>query len=128
MKGRPVVTSVLASGLVLALAAGLGLTLSGSEKNDLRLYGGDDGQPDVDALSGGDFTLGGGFWGGSGTAATSPTPTPTPTSEIPSGCTWSDDFSSLSLGPTWSWVREDPTHWSLTQHPGFLRMTTQQGG
>lgn len=25
-------------------------------------------------------------------------------------------------------MREDPTHWSLTERPGFLRITTQQGG
>jgi beta-xylosidase len=28
----------------------------------------------------------------------------------------------------WSWIREDPSHWSLTANPGFLRITTQEGG
>ncbi len=42
--------------------------------------------------------------------------------------TWTDDFSTSTLDTHWSWVREDATHWSLTEHPGFLRITTQQGG
>jgi len=42
--------------------------------------------------------------------------------------TWTDDFSTSTLDSHWSWVREDATHWSLTEHPGFLRITTQQGG
>lgn len=40
---------------------------------------------------------------------------------------WRDDFDSSSLDSRWSWVREDNTHWSLTEHPGFLQITTQQG-
>lgn len=43
-----------------------------------------------------------------------------------SSATWTDNFSSTSLDSRWSWIREDPTHWSLTTHPGFLRLTTQQ--
>ena len=43
-----------------------------------------------------------------------------------SSVTWTDDFSSASLDSRWSWIREDPTHWSLTARPGFLRLTTQQ--
>lgn len=39
-----------------------------------------------------------------------------------------DDFDSPTLGDRWSWLREDATHWSLTDRPGFLRITTQQGG
>jgi hypothetical protein len=31
------------------------------------------------------------------------------------------------LDSRWSWVREDPSRWSLTAHPGFLRLTTRQG-
>jgi branched-chain amino acid transport system substrate-binding protein len=37
-----------------------------------------------------------------------------------------DDFSTPTLGEAWSWVNEDPTHWSLTANPGFLRITLQQ--
>ena len=39
---------------------------------------------------------------------------------------WTDDFSSSSLDSHWSWIREVPTHWSLSAQPGFLRITTQQ--
>lgn len=41
--------------------------------------------------------------------------------------TWTDDFGAPTPGPLWSWVREDPTHWSLDDRPGFLRLTTQPG-
>ncbi len=41
---------------------------------------------------------------------------------------WGDEFSNSTLDPVWSWVREDPTHWSLTTHPGYLRIITQGGG
>jgi beta-xylosidase len=36
-----------------------------------------------------------------------------------------DNFDSSTLDSRWSWIREDPTHWSLTDVPGFLRITTQ---
>lgn len=39
---------------------------------------------------------------------------------------WTDDFSSTSLESRWSWIREDPTRWSLSARPGFLRLTTQR--
>ena len=38
-----------------------------------------------------------------------------------------DDFISTTLDSRWSWTNEDPTHWSLTARPGFLRITTQGG-
>lgn len=47
---------------------------------------------------------------------------------------WTDEFSSptvmeifaaSSIDPPWSWLNEDPTHWSLTARPGFLRIITQ---
>lgn len=41
---------------------------------------------------------------------------------------WTDDFQSPTLDPRWSWMREDPTHWSLTARPGHLRIITQTGG
>jgi len=40
---------------------------------------------------------------------------------------WGDGFETPALGPLWSWVREDPTHWSLTDRPGWMRITTQPG-
>ena len=40
---------------------------------------------------------------------------------------WIDQFDSLNLDSRWEWVREDPTHWSLTDRPGLLRITTQEG-
>ena len=41
---------------------------------------------------------------------------------------WTDDFNSPILDQHWEWSREDPTHWSLTARPGFLRIMTQTGG
>lgn len=43
-----------------------------------------------------------------------------------STASWMDDFSSTSLDNRWSWIREDPSYWSLTSRSGFLRLTTQQ--
>ena len=40
---------------------------------------------------------------------------------------WIDQFDSPTLDSRWDWVREDPTHWSLTDRPDFLRFTTQEG-
>jgi len=39
---------------------------------------------------------------------------------------WADQFSGPPLDPRWIWIFEDPTHWSLTARPGFLRLITQQ--
>ena len=39
----------------------------------------------------------------------------------------SDDFSSTTLGPQWSWVRENPAKWSLTSNPGSMTITPEQG-
>lgn len=41
---------------------------------------------------------------------------------------WKDDFNSSTLDPAWSWLKEDSAHWSLVTNPGFLRITTQNGG
>lgn len=41
--------------------------------------------------------------------------------------TWQEDFADTTLADRWSWVREDSGNWSLTDRPGFLRITTQQG-
>jgi beta-xylosidase len=40
---------------------------------------------------------------------------------------WRDDFTSPILDGRWYWVREDYTHWSLTEQPGYLQITTQPG-
>ena len=39
-----------------------------------------------------------------------------------------DDFNSATLADEWSWIREDPALWSLTDQPGWLTLTTHQGG
>lgn len=38
-----------------------------------------------------------------------------------------DDFNSPSVHPMWSWDVEDPSSWSLTDRPGFLRILTHPG-
>jgi cytochrome c len=43
------------------------------------------------------------------------------------GSSWVDDFDSPILDSRWFWVREDPSHWSLTANPGNMRITTQEG-
>ena len=53
---------------------------------------------------------------------------PTPSSAAVYDYFWRDDFATSTLHPIWSWVREDPTHWSLTDNPDVLRITTQTGG
>jgi regulation of enolase protein 1 (concanavalin A-like superfamily) len=40
---------------------------------------------------------------------------------------WVDNFNGSTLDPRWTWVREDPNHWSLADHPGYLRIKTQNG-
>lgn len=37
-----------------------------------------------------------------------------------------DQFKNATLAEAWSWVDEDPTHWSLTDRPGYLRIMTQE--
>lgn len=49
-----------------------------------------------------------------------------PTPAVPLNVTV-DDFDDTALDPAWSWVREDPTRWSLTDNPGFMRITAQAG-
>lgn len=38
-----------------------------------------------------------------------------------------DNFDSPELDSCWSWIREDPSHWSLTERPGYMRIRTQEG-
>jgi hypothetical protein len=61
------------------------------------------------------------------TATATRTATPSPTSQAGPGCLASDNFSGPALSSAWSWVREDPTRWSLSAVPGFLRIVTQNG-
>ena len=42
-------------------------------------------------------------------------------------CGESDGFDAPALDPAWSWLREDETHWSLSEQPGALRIQTQAG-
>lgn len=39
---------------------------------------------------------------------------------------FTDDFDG-ALGSGWSWINEDPTHWTLTEAPGILRIVSQGG-
>jgi len=51
-----------------------------------------------------------------------------PSASSAAAVTWTDNFDDPSLSNRWSWIREDPTHWSLTAKPDFLQITTQGGG
>jgi len=37
-------------------------------------------------------------------------------------------FDGDALDAGWRWLREDPAHWALGERPGFLTITTQEGG
>jgi len=39
----------------------------------------------------------------------------------------SDEFNGSTLNPSWFWIREDVSHWSLKTRPGYLRIVTQKG-
>jgi serine/threonine protein kinase/regulation of enolase protein 1 (concanavalin A-like superfamily) len=57
----------------------------------------------------------------------SPTATTKPTSPTAASNSFDDEFNSPELDARWSWVREDRSHWTLTDRPGYLRITTQRG-
>jgi len=38
-----------------------------------------------------------------------------------------DDFDSNTNGEPWFWINEDPETWSLTDRPGYLKITTRKG-
>jgi hypothetical protein len=38
---------------------------------------------------------------------------------------WMDPYAGSVLDPAWTWIDEDPSHWSLTDNPGYLRIITQ---
>jgi beta-xylosidase len=44
----------------------------------------------------------------------------------PGPFTSTDSFDGPPLSRRWSWMNEDPTKWSLTALPGFLRITTTE--
>ena len=52
-----------------------------------------------------------------------PTPSPAPTTD-PNF--YRDDFNG-NLAPPWTWVREDPRNWSLTEIPGVLKINVSRG-
>jgi regulation of enolase protein 1 (concanavalin A-like superfamily) len=37
---------------------------------------------------------------------------------------WQDDFAAVTIDPQWKWINENPSYWSLTANPGFLRIGT----
>lgn len=41
---------------------------------------------------------------------------------------WNDEFNGLPLNDQWSWLDEDPSHWSLSINPGSMRIFTQSPG
>ena len=41
--------------------------------------------------------------------------------------TWGDEFNSEDLDSQWNWIEEEPTLWSLTANPGYLRLSTMSG-
>lgn len=45
----------------------------------------------------------------------------------PTGIPFADEFSGTELDSCWNWLREDSTHWSLAERPGWLRIRTQIG-
>jgi len=38
-----------------------------------------------------------------------------------------DNFDSPELESCWTWIREDASHWSLTERPGWMRIVAQEG-
>jgi len=40
---------------------------------------------------------------------------------------WCDHFTSSTLDHGWTWIREDPSRWSLTDKPGYLQIMLQHG-
>lgn len=64
------------------------------------------------------------------TPVPSPTPTEAPPTQTPSPTPdpkfFRDDFSG-SLDPQWTWLREDPRQWSLTEEPGMLQINVRGG-
>ncbi len=54
------------------------------------------------------------------------TATPSKTPNV-GNCTYIDTFTTPSLDSGWSWIRENPLTWSLTQRLGSMRIYTEKG-
>jgi beta-xylosidase len=39
----------------------------------------------------------------------------------------SDEFEGPAPGKQWNWIRENNDHWSMSEYPGYLTITTQGG-
>jgi regulation of enolase protein 1 (concanavalin A-like superfamily) len=46
---------------------------------------------------------------------------------LPTPLPFIDNFDSPTLDSCWYWVREDASHWSLTERPAWMRVWTQGG-
>ena len=47
-----------------------------------------------------------------------------PVGAAPVDYSWTDEFDSATLDPRWSWSDENPAYWSLTDRPGYMRITS----
>lgn len=45
----------------------------------------------------------------------------------PSLSAWTDDFDAPALKSIWAWAHQDATRWSLSERPGWLKLTSQVG-
>lgn len=54
-------------------------------------------------------------------------PAPPASAPRPNASAFRDEFNA-TLDPAWTWTNEDPSAWSLTQTPGWLRLALSQGG
>ncbi len=45
----------------------------------------------------------------------------------PTALPFVDNFDSPTLDSCWFWIREDSSHWSLTERPGWMRLAMQPG-
>lgn len=43
----------------------------------------------------------------------------------PTSLPFADNFDSPTLDSCWYWIREDTSHWSLTERPGWMRIWTE---
>jgi hypothetical protein len=61
-----------------------------------------------------------------------PTSNPTEVSDMIVGSdpnlVWMDEFDKPELDARWSWIREEPSLWSLDTEEGFLQIITEEGG
>jgi predicted amidohydrolase YtcJ/regulation of enolase protein 1 (concanavalin A-like superfamily) len=62
-----------------------------------------------------------------GMQALCPAQTAEPTLESPAGGGFRDEFDGQVPGEGWTWIRENPNLWSLSEQPGFLTLSTGNG-